>query len=167
MEVTGINIFILVIFGGMFSILFGLPGTVIILFDAILYAAFTGFNKTSFKILIILLLLSLVAEALDFTLGSNNTVKLETSASAIWVSLIGAFIGAIIMTPILLGLGTIIGCFLGGFLAVVTTEFVRQSQVKQAFRNGYRVIFRKFTGMFAKGVFALIMIIITLTNIYS
>jgi uncharacterized protein YqgC (DUF456 family) len=167
LEITGLTIFILVLFVGIFSIVFGMPGTVIILIDAILYAIFTGFDKIGVKILIILLVISLLAEVIDFALGVAGAAKLGASRTGIWASVIGGFIGATILTPVLFGFGTIVGSFLGGFTGILTIELFRQSQLKPAFRIGYSIILGRFTGMFVKGFFALVMIIITLTNIYS
>ena len=54
LEVGGLTLFILVLLLGTFSILFGFPGTVIILIDAVVYGAITGFEKIGLKILITL-----------------------------------------------------------------------------------------------------------------
>jgi uncharacterized protein len=167
LEIAGMAIFILVMFTGVFSIVFGMPGTIIILIDVIFYAIFSGFEKIGLKIILILLVISLIAETLDFALGMAGSVRLGISRKAIWASVIGAFAGAAIMTPALLGLGTIAGSFLGGFAGVAMIELIRQNQLKQAFRTGYGTILVMFTGMLVKGFFALVMAIITLTNIYS
>jgi uncharacterized protein YqgC (DUF456 family) len=166
-EIAGTTIFILVLFAGILSIVLGLPGTVIILIDVILYAMFTGFDKIGVKILIILLIISLLAEALDFLLGIAGATRHRTSDKGIWASLIGSVTGAIIMTPVLFGFGTILGSFLGGFAGVLILELIHQRQLKPAIRAGYSVILGRFAGMFVKGFFALVMITITLTNLYS
>lgn len=167
LEITGLTLFILVLFVGIFSIVFGLPGTVIILIDAIFYAVFTGFDKIGVKVLVILLIISLLAETLDFALGMMGAAKFGASPKGIWASVIGGLIGAILLTPFLFGLGTIVGTFLGGFAGILTTELIRQGQLKPALRAGYGIILGRFSGMFVKGFLALVMIIITLTNIYS
>lgn len=167
LEIAGLTIFILVLFVGIFSIIFGIPGTVIILIDAILYATFTGFDKIGIKVLLLLLVISLLAEALDFALGMAGAARFGTSRKGIWVSVIGGFIGAIIMTPILYGFGTIVGSFLGGYTGILITELIHQRQLKPALRAGYGMLLGRFTGMLVKGFFALVMIIITLTNIFS
>ena len=167
LEVAGITIFIFVLFIGVFSIVFGIPGTVIILVDTIIYAMFTGFGKIGIKIIMILFIISLIAESLDFALGMAGVVRIRISRKAIWASVTGAFLGAAIMTPTLFGLGTITGIFLGGSAGVMIVELIRQAQLKQALRTGYGLILVMFTGMIVKGFFALMMAIITLTNIYS
>jgi uncharacterized protein len=167
LEIAGLTIFILILFTGIFTIVIGIPGTVIILIDAILYAMFTGFEKIGIKIILILFIISLIAESIDFALGMAGAVRLGISRKAIWASVIGAFIAAAIMTPTLFGFGTITGTFLGGFAGIVFIELVRQSQLKPAFRTAYGAILAMFTGMLLKGSLAVLMTIITLTNIYS
>jgi hypothetical protein len=167
LEITALTVFILILCLGVFSIVFGLPGTIIILIDAVVYALVTGFQKIGIKILIILLLISIVAEALDFALGMMGAAKFGASAKGIWASIIGATLGAVALTPVFFGLGTIMGIFFGAFAAVVIVELIQQSQLKQAIRAGYGVLLGRFAGMFVKGILALVMITITLTHIYS
>jgi uncharacterized protein YqgC (DUF456 family) len=166
-EITGFTIFILVLITGIFVTLLGMPGTVIILVDAILYALFTGFDKIGFKIIIILLLISLLAEGLDFLLNMAGTVRYGTSGKGIWAALIGGLIGAMVMTPVLFGFGIMFGTFLGGFTGVLIVDMIHQSRLKPALRSGAGIILGWFAGILAKGFLSLLMIVITLTNIYS
>ena len=97
MEIGGLTLFILVLFFGAFSILFGLPGTLVILIDAAVYAAVTGFERIGFKILITLLLLSILAELADFAVGMAGAVKFGASRRSFWVSVVGSLIGAALL----------------------------------------------------------------------
>lgn len=167
-EIVGLTIFILVLFAGIFSTAFGIPGTFIILTDVILYACITGFEKIGVKIIIILVVISFLAEAIDFALGiSGMATRFVTSKRGIWISIISSFIGALVMTPILYGLGTVIGIFLGGFASVLIIELIRQSGLKPALRTGYGAILGRVAGTLVKGFCALVMITITMSNIYS
>ncbi len=89
LEIGGLTLFILVLLFGAFSILFGLPGTVIILIDAFLFAAVTGFEKIGFKILVTLLVLSVLAELADFAVGMAGAVKFGSSRAGFWAFLLG------------------------------------------------------------------------------
>jgi len=167
LEITGLTIFILVLVAGVFTTLFGLPGTVIILIDTFLYAIFTGFDKIGFKILFVLLIISLLAEALDFALGMVGMIRYGISKTALWAGLTGSLIGAAVMTPILFGFGTILGSFLGGFAAILIVELIHQGRLKPALRAGRGAMFGRLAGILAKGFLSLVMIVITLINIYS
>jgi uncharacterized protein YqgC (DUF456 family) len=167
LEIAGLTVFILVLFIGIFSIVFGLPGTAVILLDVILYALITGFERISIKIVLILLVISLLAEAIDFSLGVAGAARFGFSGRAIWISLISGFIGAVAMTPFFFGLGTVAGIFLGGFAGVLTIDLVQQSKLKPALRTGYGAILGRVAGTLIKGFCALVMIVITMSNIYS
>jgi hypothetical protein len=167
LEIAGLTAFILVLLFGIVSILFGLPGTVVILLDAFVYAAVTGFERIGFKILLILLILSVLAEIADFAVGMAGAVKFGSSRAGFWAFLVGGLIGAWLMTPWLLGLGIIAGAFFGGFVGMLAAELIRQGRIKPALRATTGAILGRAAGILVKGFFALIMAIITLTSVYS
>jgi uncharacterized protein len=167
LEVGGLTLFILVLLLGTFSILFGFPGTVIILIDVFLYGAITGFEKIGLKILMVLLVLSVLAEVADFAVSMAGAVKFGVSRKGFWAFTVGGFVGALLLTPLFLGLGLLIGTFLGGFIAMLIMELLARNRIKPTLRASYGAILGRVAGIFVKGVFALIMVIVTLTNIYS
>jgi uncharacterized protein YqgC (DUF456 family) len=167
LEIGGLTLFILVLLFGAFSVLFGLPGTVIILIDAVLYAVVTGFERIGFKILATLLILSILAELADFAVGMGGAVKFGASRKAFWASVIGGLIGAFLMTPFLLGLGAIAGGLFGGFAGILIIELLRRNRLKPALRAAWGAVLGRAAGICVKAVFALIMVVITLTGIYD
>jgi len=165
--IAGLTIFILILFLGIFSVIFGFPGTFIILIDVIVYAWITGFEKIGLKIIVILIVISLFAEAMDFLLGILGAKKYGASKRGVIASVIGGIVGAILMTPLLLGLGAIIGAFLGGFAGTFLVEYLEEKKLKSAFRMGYGVLLGKIAGVFLKGFLAILMTVISLMAIYS
>jgi len=167
LEIVGVTLFILVLMLGAFSILFGLPGTVIILIDATIYAAVTGFERIGLKILATLLILSILAELADFAVGMAGAVKFGASRKAFWASIIGGLLGAALMAPFLLGLGAVAGGFFGGFAGVLTVELLRRNRLKPSLRAAWGTILGRAAGICVKGGLALIMIVITLSTVYN
>jgi uncharacterized protein len=166
-EVGGLTLFILVLLFGTFSILFGFPGTVIIFIDAVLYGAVTRFEQIGFKILIALLILSALAEVTDVAVGMAGAMKFGASRKGLWAFLMGGLIGALLLSPFLLGLGLIVGTFVGGFVAMLTVELLTRRRLKPTLREAWGTILGRSAGICVKGFIALIMVIITLTSIYS
>jgi len=166
METLGTGFFILGLLLGIFSILFGFPGTVIILIDAAVYGAFTGFDRISGKILISLLILSILAELSDFAIGMAGAVKFGASKKSLVASALGGIIGALLLAPFLLGLGAVLGAFLGGFIGVFTVELLQQLHLKPALRAAWGNLVGRAAGICVKGAFALVMIMITLSGVY-
>lgn len=167
LEIGGQTLFILVLLFGTFIVLFGLPGTVIILIDAVLYAAITGFDRIGLKILAVLLVLSILAELADFAVGMAGAVKFGASRRAFVASLTGGLIGAALLTPFWLGLGTVAGAFTGGFIGIVIVELLRRQRLKPALRAAWGATLGRAAGICIKGLFALIMVVITLTSVYN
>lgn len=166
-ETAGLTIFIVFLLIGFFSILFGLPGTLIILADTIIYAAITGFERIGIKIIITLVALSVIAESLEFFLGISWPRRYGASRKGVTAAFIGGILGAIMMTPVLLGLGAIIGSFAGALAGAFIVEIVEQQDLRPAVRAGFGAFVGRLAGLSAKGLCALTMVIIVLMNIYS
>ena len=117
--------------------------------------------------MLILIAITILAEGLDFVLGISGAAQLGITKRVVWISALGGLAGAMILTPVFFGLGTVLGIFLGGFACVLIFELLHQSKLKPALRAGYSALLGRVAGTLAKGFFALVMIIITMSNIYS
>ena len=71
------------------------------------------------------------------------------------------------MTPFFLGIGLIVGTFIGGFAAMLTLELLARNRLKPTLREAWGIILGRSAGICVKGFIVLIMVIITLTSIYS
>ena len=164
---VGLSVFILILFAGIYLSLFGLPGTAIIFLDVFLYALLSGFERIGFKIIFILLVLSIIAEVIDFLLDASGALVPVASRKSFIVSAVGAIAGAIILTPFLWAPGTFSGFFFGCFTGMLIIEFMRQSKLQTPFKATNRAIFTMIGGKIVKGFIALAMIAVSLSNIYS
>ena len=164
---AGLAIFILILFVGIFLNLFSLPGTVVIFFDVLFYAIFTGFDRIGWKILLFLFIAAIIAETIDFLLDMYGGLKPIDARKSFRASAIGAITGAVILTPLFWGPGTWAGFFLGGLTGILIVEFLRQSKLKAPFRATNRAVFAMAGRKFVKGVIALFMVALSLSNIYS
>jgi uncharacterized protein len=164
---AGFTIFILILFAGIFLNLFGLPGTVVIFFDVLLYAIFTGLDHVGWKIILFLLLSAVIAETIDFFMVIGETPPPVASKISLGAAAVGALTGAFLLTPLLLGPGAWIGFFLGGLAGILTIEVIRQSKLKAPYRTINRTIFAMAGKKIVKGFITLCMIAFSLSNIYS
>ncbi|HPK54778.1 MAG TPA: DUF456 domain-containing protein [Smithellaceae bacterium] len=160
-------VFILILFAGIYLSLFGLPGTAIIFIDILIYAAINGFDRIGLKVILFLLFFSIIAETIDFLLDMAGALRPSPSKKLFWISALCAIAGALILTPVLLGLGTFGGFFLGGFAAILVMELIRQSQLPAPFQASGRAIFTMIGAKMVKGCIALAMIAFSLSHIYS
>jgi uncharacterized protein len=165
--VVGFAVFILLLFVGIYLSLFGLPGTVVIFADVLAYAAVTGFDRIGFKIILVLLVFSIIAEVIEVLLGMAGALTPIPSKKLFWASAAGAITGTFILAPALQGLGILAGFFLGCFAGILIAEFIRQSKLQTPFKASNRAIFIMIGGKMVKGCIALTMIVLSLANIYS
>jgi uncharacterized protein len=163
---AGVTVFILILFAGIFLNLFGLPGTIVIFFDVLLYAIVTGFDTIGLKIILFLLISTVIAETIDFFVMTGMYQPMISIKSFV-AAITGATAGAFLLTPFFWGPGTWGGFFLGGLAGVLTIEFIRQSKLKAPFRTPGRAILAMIGGKMIKGLIALCMIAFSLSNIYS
>lgn len=167
LAVAGFTVFILIMFVGIYMSLFGLPGTVVIFANVLAYAALNGFDRIGFKVLLFLLIFSIIGEMIDFLMGITDSLAPLPSKKLFVVSAASAIAGSFILTPFLFGLGTFGGFFLGCFAGIMVTEFIRQSKLQAPFKASNHAIFVMIGGKLAKGCVSLIMIVVSLANIYS
>jgi uncharacterized protein YqgC (DUF456 family) len=166
-EIAGLTVFILVLFLGVFLTVFGLPGAVLILIDVFAYALLTGFAQIGFKVILILTAMAIVAELLDIGLGMIGAARFGSSRGGMWAALIGSLAGAIVLTPFFLGLGALIGIFLGGGVAVFAIEMLQRRKLKPAFRASIGATLGRTAGIAVKGLVSVAMSAIALFHIYS
>jgi uncharacterized protein YqgC (DUF456 family) len=164
---AGLAVFILILFAGIYINLFGLPGTLVIFFDVLFYAIFTGFDRIGWKILLFLFIAAVIAEIIDFLLDMYGGLKPIDAKKTFGASAIGAITGTVILTPLFWGPGIWAGFFLGGLAGLLIVEFLRQSKLRAPFRATHRAIFAMVGRKLLKGVIALFMVAVSLSNIYS
>jgi len=167
LEIAGLTAFILFLFLGMFSVIFGFPGTVVILIDVIIYAWVTGFDVIGLNVIGVLLCMTLCAESLDFLLGTARSKRFGYSGKGVGAAIAGGILGGMLFTPILMGPGMIVGIFLGGFVGAHISEWYDEMRLKPAFRTGMRVLCMHAFCVLLKGFLSIVMIMAVLSVIYS
>ena len=164
---VGFVFFILILFVGIYLTLFGLPGTIIIFLDVLLYALLTGFAQVGWKVPLLLLIFAILAESLDFLARLTDAHKAPVIRKSLWASAIGAVAGMILLTPVLWGIGIWGGFFLGGLAGLLIVELLRQTKLRSPHQASNRAFFAMIGQKMVKGFLALIMIFVSLLNIYS
>ena len=159
MEIIGWIVFVLFWLIGIIIIPFGLPGTFVIVIDALIFAWLTNFQPITWKFLGILLGLSIVVELIEFFLGAAAAKRYGSSKWGMWGAIMGGFFGAFLATPFSPILGTIFGAFVGAFLGAFVFEYIRDSDVNKALRSGWGAFLGAVTGRFLKLIVAIAMVV--------
>jgi hypothetical protein len=160
---AGFVVFILVLFAGIYLGLFGLPGAVVIFLDVLVYALVTGFAQVGWKVMLFLLFAAVLAEPrcsgrIHLILRRRRQPALPGSVAA------GA--GRRGRLAPLLGSGIWIGFFLGGLAVCCLRNGSGSPGSLPPIRprpgvsgpDGLRA---------GKGFLSLVMIFVSLSNIYS
>lgn len=165
MEYVILSLYILVALAGLISHLFGLPGNFIILAGSVLLGWYGGFEEVTVKIIIILAVLALLAEAIEFLLGIAGAKKYKSSNKAIVGSIVFGIIGGVLGIPFFFGIGAVIGAFLGAFAGAFIVEFVFDRSIDRAVKSGWGALLGRVGGAISKGAVGLTMIVITIVSV--
>jgi|SRR3954447_6391725 uncharacterized protein YqgC (DUF456 family) len=116
----GVILLVLVLILGLIMIPFGLPGTWIIAGAALGYSLLVPGSISIFTVVLIAVL-AVIGEVIEFTLTAKYTRKYGGSRRASWGAMIGGVVGAIVGTPVPL-VGNVIGAFVGAFVGAFAFE---------------------------------------------
>jgi len=157
MEVFALVILIAFFVVGFIALFFTTFGTFIMLLGAILYALLTNFSIISFKALIVLLILYLFGEVLEYLFIILGAKKLGASNPAIFGALAGGILGAVFGVSFL-GLGAILGTILGIFLGAFLVELIIQRSLIKSLKAGAGGVLGRVGSIVAKVLIAIAML---------
>ena len=151
LKVVVLIILILSMPAGLIAVVLGLPGTWLILVTSFFYGWLTGFAIISTKLLFGLLALAVVAELLDLTLGLWGARRYGGTKKAMVGTMVGGILGAVALSPMLFGAGTIVGAFLGAFVGAFSMTYLEQRKMDEAMRVGWGALLGRVFAMVFKG----------------
>ena len=142
---------------GLVLIPFGLPGIGVIFGSALFYALLTEFNSgISLNLILLLGALTVFGETADNWLMAAGAKRFGASTTAAWLSLLGGFLGALILGPMLAVvlnvIGPVVGAFLGAFISVVLYERRQKQNWREALRAGWGTLLGRVAGIALKMV---------------
>jgi len=156
MEIVALILLILFSLAGFAAIFFTTFGTLIILIGSVLYAAMTEFSAINLHTLILLLVLYIIGEMLEYVFVILGAKKFGASNIAAAGAIIGGILGAIFGAAFF-GIGIILGTFLGIFLGAFLAEFGVQQDFIKSLKAGAGSIVGRIGSIVAKVFIAFIM----------
>jgi uncharacterized protein YqgC (DUF456 family) len=105
-----------------------IPGTIVILVAAVIYALIDGFQAVGWPTLVVLGLLTVVAVTADLWAASVGAKVGGASVWSILAGLVGGLVGFVVLN--------LLGAILGAVLGVLLTEAVRVGDLRQALKAG-------------------------------
>ena len=166
METAALAILITFSIVGFAAIFFTTFGTLIIMLGALLYAFMTDFSAITFKILIILSVLYLVGEGIEYLAVIFGAKKLGASNAAVAGAIIGGILGAALGTAFF-GVGLILGAFLGIFIGAFLVELVIKRDLIKSLKAGAGSVLGRVGSVIIKVMIAMAMFAILATSIFK
>ncbi len=147
---------------GMFLSILGLPGIWLMVGAVGVYAWLTRFQQfVGTTSLIVLVVIALLAEAVEFLAGSAGAKKAGGSKRAMMGAVIGALIGGIFLSVIPVPvISTIVGACLGAFIGAAVVELMIFKDVDRSLRVGVGAAHGRFLGILGKLIFSIIIFVI-------
>lgn len=167
MDYVVLALYILISLAGLISLIFGLPGTFFILGASVLYGWYGGFSDITVRVIIILVVLALAGELIEFLLGILGSKKYESSNRAIVGSIIFGIIGAVMGAPFFFGIGAVIGAFAGAFAGAILMELSQGKKMDEAIKSGWGAFIGRVAGTISKGAVGIAMIAITVLAVLN
>jgi uncharacterized protein YqgC (DUF456 family) len=148
----GTAFFFLVLLVCLGTLFFGFPGNLLILGASCLYGYFTSFGEVTGRMLVVLALLTLTGEGVEYVLGVVGAKRYGSSNRGIVFSMVGGFVGAVMGAPLFFGFGAILGALAGAFFGAVLVELATYGpdQWRKAVKSGYGNFLGRIGGMITK-----------------
>ncbi len=128
-----------------------IPGAVVILAAALLYAAVTGFETVTPGILGLLAAITALTYAVDYLAGAVGAERAGASRWGVAGSIAGSILGLL--------LGNLPGMLIGLFAGAVAAELcLGEKDIPEALRAGWGSLLGFFAGVLVKFVLALAMV---------
>jgi uncharacterized protein len=167
MDYVVLAFYLLFSLAGLVSLIFGLPGNFVILGASMLFGWYGGFQEITVKIIIILIVLALAGELIEFLLGIAGSKKYESSNRAIVGSIIFGIIGAVLGAPFFFGVGAVVGAFAGAFAGAIIVELSQGKNMDEALKSGWGAFIGRVAGTISKGAVGIAMIAVTVAAVLN
>lgn len=142
------------------TLVFGLPGTVLLVVVAAVYGWATGFAELSGRVLMWLVALAAIGEGFELMSATLAVGGEKPSRRVSLAALLGAFAGAIFGTPFLFGVGSLIGALLGAFAGATLASRIEGRTASSAVQAGMAAMTGRLLGFIVKAAIAVVMIVL-------
>ncbi len=129
------------------SSILGFPGNLV---SIVIPLIFLTFKFITWQIFLIIVLLILFGELVEFLIGYFSSKFFGISNRSFWLSVVLSFIFGIIMSPLFFGIGALFGVFIGAFSGTFIYEYSTTKNFGVAFKRGFLSLFSRITGCILK-----------------
>jgi hypothetical protein len=160
LHVLGLVLLLLACGAALFTLVLGMPGTLLIVGFALFYAWATDFTLITWSTIGWLGLLAVIAEVVEFLASGAGAAGARPSRRVTGGALAGAFVGGIVGTPFLLGVGALLGALAGAFAGAALAVRSEGGSTEHSIRTGLAAMRGRLLGFVVKAAIAVVMVVI-------
>jgi uncharacterized protein YqgC (DUF456 family) len=147
------NILFLLVLGAVLLLhMISLPANWIFLALSTLYAFLTGFASVGLWSLLVIAILAILGELLEFLVGVGYTAKRGATRWGVIGTFVGGIAGGVLLSSVAPPFGALLCAFGGSFAGAVLLEYLAQERVGVALRSGRAAFLGKVFGAVAKSM---------------
>ena len=152
----------------LFSLVVGLPGTVLIVIAATVYAWATEFVAVGWSTILWLAALAVAGEGLELVASGAGAGGAggRPSRRATIAAIVGAIVGGIAGTPFLFGVGSLLGALAGAFAGAALAVRSEGATLDESLATGLAAMKGRLLGFVLKAAIAVAMILLLLTAVW-
>jgi len=147
------------------SIFLSIPGNFIVFLNTLLYGVVTDFNNLSFSFFLVIFIIAVLIELLEYLIIAFGARKYGTSKLGVVGAILGGIGGGIsgfFFSPVV---GAIIGGFVGVMAGTMTIELLRGKQIREILYATYGALLGRVGGLSVKTIGTVTLVIIVVNRI--
>ena len=150
LHVLGVALLLLACVAALFTLVLGIPGTLLIVGFALFYGWATDFTLIAWSTVGWLTLMAVVAEGLEFLASGAGAAGERPSRRVTFGALGGAFAGGLVGAPLLFGVGALLGALAGAFAGAALAVRSEGGTVDHSIRTGLAAMRGRLLGFVLK-----------------
>jgi len=162
-HVLGLALLFVFCLVGIASLVFGLPGTFLILAAALVYAWATDFVAVGWSTIGWLTGIAVLGEGIEFLASSAGAAASPGAAPSrrvLIAALVGSFVGGLLGAPLLFGVGALLGALAGAFAGAAVAVTSEGGSASSAWSTGLGALRGRLLGFICKAALAVVMVVV-------
>jgi hypothetical protein len=151
---------------GLLLVVLGWPGTFVIAGAAAVYGVVTGFESVAASHVAWLFGLAIAGELIETVAAGLGIADRKPSKFLTGATLSCAFVGAIVGTPFLFGVGSLLGSLAGAFLGATIAVSYEGADLSTSLATGLSALRGRLLGFLVKSVLTVSMIVVVLSALW-
>jgi len=160
LHLAGLLLLLAICLAAFASLLFGLPGTFLIVVAALVYAWATRFAAVTWSTVGWLCLLALSAEGFELLAVTAGAAGERPSRRVMVAAVVGGIVGGLVGTPLLFGVGSLLGALAGAFTGAAVAAISEGGSMGAAFSAGRTAFRGRLLGFVLKAAVAVVMLVV-------